>query len=84
MAKTASHTGGPKWTAEHRYGDVFECSNGKISLSHSKRGLEAAKANLEANGSDSAMAQLKQVDAKLKAINEDQAGAPVEAAAGEE
>ena len=54
MAKTASHTGGPKWTAEHRYGDVFECSNGKISLSHSKLGLEAAKANLEANGSDSA------------------------------
>lgn len=87
MAKTASHTGGPKWTAEHRYGDVYECSNGKVSLSHSKRGLETAKSNLELNGSDSAMAQLKQVEAKLKAIDMAALPAPPpedESSAGEE
>jgi hypothetical protein len=72
MAKTPSKetSGGSVWTAAHRYGDVYECDNGQgVILSHSLKGLEAAKAHLELKGDDVAVAQLKHVDAKIKAIN---------------
>lgn len=59
---------GEKWTATHRYGDVYECVKGDVQLSHSKGGLEAAAANLEKDGGDFAMKQLEVVSAKLQAI----------------
>ena len=66
MAKDRS---GPQWTATHRYGDVYECDNGEgITLSHSIGGLQAAKENLEKDGGDFALGQLKHVNAKLEAI----------------
>ena len=76
MAKTTEGTG-PKWTATHRYDDVYECSNGDRTLSHSIRGLEKAREGLEADGSDSAMKQLQHVNGKLEAIK--RAGPPAEA-----
>ena len=58
------------WTATHRYGDVYECSNGgTVALSHSERGLRVAKASLEEDGSDGALIQLKVIEAKLAAIS---------------
>lgn len=75
MAKKET-SGGGVWTAAHRYDDVYECDNGQgITLSHSLKGLQAAKAHLELKGDDSAIAQLKHVDAKIKAVTE--APAPV-------
>jgi predicted negative regulator of RcsB-dependent stress response len=66
MAKDRSET---HWTATHRYDDVYRCDNGQgIALSHSIAGLKVAKKNLESNGSDFAIEQLKHVDAKLAAI----------------
>ena len=57
------------WTATHRYGDVYECSNGgTVALSHSERGLRVAQASLEEDGSDGALLQLKVIEGKLSAI----------------
>jgi len=76
---------GSAWKAEHRYGDVYECSNGTLSLSHSVKGLEVAIASLEVDGSDSALKQLSVVNAKLDAIKRARTpAAAVEAPTSEE
>jgi len=82
MAKTSARAG---WMAKHRYGDVYECSNGEISLSHSIKGLEAARETLETNGGDFALKQLEVVNAKLEAIKRvTGARPPVETPSSEE
>lgn len=57
------------WTAEHRYGDVYKCTSGDRSLSHSVRGLNAARENLADKDTPFAQNQLAVVEAKLEAIN---------------
>jgi hypothetical protein len=74
MGKTASSS---SWKASYRYDDVYECTNGQITLSHSVKGLEAALAKLEADGSDFALKQIEVIKAKLDAIK--QAGKPAPA-----
>ena len=65
------------WTAEHRYGDVYKCSSGDRSLSHSVRGLTAAHENLADKDTSFAQNQLAIVEAKLEAINKlESKGAP--------
>ena len=69
MAKSRSTGSASQWTATYRYSDVYECTNGTTSLSHSIRGLEAARKALETGGDDFAMKQLQVVNAKLEAIS---------------
>lgn len=65
MAKKSSN----QWTAVHRYGDVYECEKGDVSLSHSIKGLKRAAAALEDDGGDFALKQLQVVTDKLEAIS---------------
>jgi hypothetical protein len=67
-SKTRQKPPASKWTAKHRYGDVYECSDGRVSLSHSIKGLQKAQANLESDGADFALKQLRVVKDKLEAI----------------
>ena len=58
-----------KWEAEHRYGDVYECTNGARTLSHSVKGLNKAREALAEKDTPFAKNQLAVVEAKLAAID---------------